>query len=84
MFETQNYRRSGTESVGLLARRWFRRQRSLGLEVRSTAQRFDIEPEGVLALNVSGEADPLQPTMLAAAKISRQVLKQDLQLEFWK
>lgn len=40
----------------------------------------DVEPEGVLALNVGGEADPPHPTMLAAAKISRQVFKQDLQL----
>jgi hypothetical protein len=39
----------------------------------------EVEPEGVLALNVGGEADPPQPTMLAATKISRQVFKQDLQ-----
>ena len=45
----------------------------------------EVEPEGVLALNVGGEADPPPPTMLAAAKISRQVFKQDLQLlSFWK
>lgn len=35
----------------------------------------EVEPEGVLALDVSREADPPQPTILAAAKISRQVFK---------
>jgi hypothetical protein len=40
----------------------------------------EVEPEGVLVLNFSREEDPPQPTMLAAAKISRQVFKQDLQL----